>query len=186
MFFSCRKGELVLVDAGAEYHGYCGDITRTYPVSGKFSEAQRELYEVVLDTNVQCIELLATRKASSPVSLNDLHLFSLRIMQEGLSKLGLDPRKVNVLYPHHVSHFLGLDVHDTSSALKTGPLTEGMIITVEPGLYVPFDSSFPEKYRGIGIRVEDNLFLTDNGVEVLTSDAPKTVAAIEELMNSNI
>lgn len=178
-----NKNELVLVDAGAEYQGYCGDITRTYPVSGKFSEAQRELYEVVLQTNEKCLQRLAERKSTSPISLNDLHEYSVQVMQEGLEKLSIDPKLVRgQLYPHHVGHFLGLDVHDTATSSKYHPLREGMVITVEPGIYVPFDNRFPKRYQGIGIRVEDDVLLTPEGAEVLTSEAPKTVREIEEAM----
>lgn len=178
-----NPGELVLVDAGVEYHGYCGDITRTFPITGKFTEAQRELYEVVLNTNERCLERLQHRRSFSPMSLHDLHEFSCRVMVEEAAKLGIDGKFVRGrLYPHHVSHYLGLDVHDTPTSSKSSPLSEGMILTIEPGIYVPYDRDFPEKYRGIGIRVEDNVLLTTEGAEVLTSRAPKTIKEIEETM----
>lgn len=179
-----HPGELVLVDAGVEHHGYCGDITRTFPVSGKFTDAQRELYEIVLRTNERCLERLRLRRSIGPITLNGLHEYSLQVMAEQLEKsANLNVRRLRRdLYPHHVGHYLGIDIHDTPTASKSVPLQEGMIITVEPGLYFPFDNDLPQRFRGIGIRIEDNVLLTEDGAEVLTSRAPKTVNEIEDIM----
>ncbi|KAI7857355.1 peptidase M24, structural domain-containing protein [Circinella umbellata] len=174
-----NDGDLVLVDCGGEYNGYASDITRTWPVNGKFIEPQRELYQAVLNVNKACIKL-CSEKAN--ISLHGIHSVSTRLMKEELAKIGF---KVNtwelerVLYPHHVGHYLGLDVHDCHDLDRSRKLKKNMVVTIEPGIYVPYDSRFPEKYQGIAIRIEDNCVIGDEEPYVLTATAPKEVVDIE-------
>lgn len=188
-----KDGDLILIDAGAEYRGYASDITRTFPVNGKYSQAQREVYDVVLDTQLQCIE--ATKTGNTVKKRQEL---SIELLTEGMKKLGLLKGKTSDLikkkaymkyYMHGVGHYLGLDVHDagryfTDQAAKNSrPFAPGMVLTVEPGLYIPpDDKSAPAKYRGIGIRIEDDVLVTKDGNRNLTSKVPKDPDEIEALM----
>jgi Xaa-Pro aminopeptidase len=189
-----KDGDLLLIDAGAEYKGYASDITRTFPVNGRFTKAQREVYDVVLDVQLKCIE--ATVTGTTVKQRQDL---SIELLTEGMKKLGLLKGKTKDLikekkymkyYMHGVGHYLGLDVHDagryfTDQAAKNSrPFAPGMVLTVEPGLYIPpDDKDAPAKYRGIGIRIEDDVLVTETGNENLTSKVPKHAEEIEELMN---
>ncbi len=188
-----KDGDLILIDAGAEYQGYASDITRTFPVNGKYSDAQREVYDVVLDTQLKCIE--ATKTGNTVKKRQEL---SIALLTEGMKKLGLLKGKTSDLikkksymkyYMHGVGHYLGLDVHDagryfTDQAAKNSrPFAPGMVLTVEPGLYIPpDDKSAPAKYRGIGIRIEDDVLVTKEGNRNLTSKVPKDPDEIEALM----
>ncbi|MGL6212732.1 Xaa-Pro aminopeptidase [Billgrantia desiderata] len=186
-----RDGELVLIDAGVEFDLYAGDITRTFPVGGRFSKAQRELYELVLAAQERAVA--AVRPGATLVEIHD---GVVRDLTAGLIRLGLLQGEVEAriedesykrFYLHSTSHWLGLDVHDVGSyrlAGKPRPLEAGMVLTVEPGLYVPADEDIPLAYRGIGIRIEDDVAVTAEGHEVLTADVPKRVAEIEALMAS--
>ena len=190
---SLKDGDLLLIDAGAEYRGYASDITRTFPINGKFSPAQREVYDVVLDTQLQCIEYTKTGN-----TVKGRQEFSIELLTEGMKKLGLLKGKTADLikkkaymkyYMHGVGHYLGLDVHDagryfTDQAAKNSrPFVPGMVLTVEPGLYIPpDDKSAPAKYRGIGIRIEDDVLVTEDGNRNLTSAVPKEPEEIEALM----
>lgn len=200
-------GDLLLVDAGCEFRGYASDITRTYPVNGKFSDAQKEVYELVL-----AAQLAAIKAAKPGASINRVHAASENVMRRGLVKLGILPSalatraahdrfvaraekdekdgKVAHLgrwFMHGTSHWLGLDVHDVCGLSKEDgkelPLAPGMVITVEPGLYFrPDDKLVPRRYRGIGIRIEDDVVITADGCDVITAGVPKTVSGIEQLM----
>lgn len=182
-------GELVLIDAGVEFDLYAGDITRTFPINGRFSEAQRALYELVLEVQERAVA--AVRPGATLVEIHD---GVVRGLVEGLIGLGLlegevqariDDESVKRFYPHSTSHWLGLDVHDVGSYRQEGqprPLVPGMVLTIEPGLYVPGDDDIPEAFRGIGIRIEDDVAVTASGHEVLTAGVPKRVADIEALM----
>lgn len=190
-----KDGDLLLVDAGCQYQGYASDITRTFPVSGRFTKPQREVYDVVLDVQIQCVE--ATRKGTTIKQRQDL---SIELLTEGMKKLGLlkgktpdliKQKKYLKYYMHGVGHYLGLDVHDAGryftdqTAKNSRPFAPGMVLTVEPGLYIPpDDKSAPAKYRGIGIRIEDDVLVTEEGNVNLTSKVPKDADEIEELMNS--
>lgn len=190
-----KDGDLILIDAGAEYRGYAADITRTFPINGKFSLPQREVYDVVLDVQQQCIE--ATKTGNTVKARHEL---SIELLTEGMKKLGLLKGKTKDLikkksfmkyYMHGVGHYLGLDVHDAGryftdqSAKNSRPFAPGMVLTVEPGLYVPPDDrSAPAKYRGIGIRIEDDVLVTKEGNRNLTAGVPKDPDEIESLMNS--
>lgn len=186
-----RDGDLVLVDAGCEYHSYASDITRTFPVNGRFSREQQALYEVVLAAQYAAIE--AVRPGNH---WNAFHEASVEVLTQGLADLGLLKGDVNELieteayrpfYMHRTGHWLGLDVHDVGDYKVDDQwrvLEPGMVLTVEPGLYVaPDDTSVDARWRGIGIRIEDDLAVTRDGHEVLTSDVPKEVADIHALMS---
>jgi len=184
-----RDGELVLIDAGAEFDLYAGDITRTFPVNGRFTEAQRALYEVVLAAQERAIA--AVRPGAT---LATIHAGVVHDLTAGLVELGLltgdvqariDDGSYRRFYLHSTSHWLGLDVHDVGTYRREGeprPLCPGMVLTVEPGLYVPDADDLPEAFRGVGIRIEDDVAVTAEGGEVLTAAVPKRVADIEALM----
>lgn len=185
-----RDGDLLLIDAGAEYEGYASDITRTFPVNGKFTKAQRAVYELVLDCQQQCIEM-----AAPGVTMEEMHQRSVEILTEGLVRIGLLKGDVKQLiedesykkfYMHRLGHYLGLDVHDAGLYHKDGeprPVEAGMVMTVEPGIYIAEDAEdVPAEYRGIGIRIEDDVLVTSDGHRVLTAEAPKQIEEIEELM----
>ena len=182
-----REGDLVLVDAGAEVDLYTADVTRTFPASGHFSAAQRACYELVLEAADACIA--STRPGES---IDDLHARAVRILTQGMVKLGLLSGDVETLvkenafrryYMHRTSHWLGLDVHDAGSYTIDGkprPLEPGMVFTIEPGLYIANDDEqAPPQFRGIGIRIEDDIAVTESGCEILTSAIPRTVADVE-------
>ena len=184
-----NDGDLVLIDAGCEFAMYAGDITRTFPVNGKFSQPQREIYELVLKAQKRAIELLVP--GNSIKQANDEVI---RIKTQGLVDLGILKGDVDTLieqqayrqfYMHGLGHWLGLDVHDVGSygQDKHRILEIGMVITVEPGIYISEDADVPEQYKGIGVRIEDNLLMTEYGNKILTAAAPKEIADIENLMN---
>ena len=184
-----NDGDLVLIDAGCEFAMYAGDITRTFPVNGKFSQSQREIYELVLKAQKRAIELLVP--GNSIKQANDEVI---RIKTQGLVDLGILKGDVDTLieqqayrqfYMHGLGHWLGLDVHDVGNygQDKQRILEIGMVITVEPGIYIAEDADVPEQYKGIGVRIEDNLLMTEYGNKILTSAAPKEIAEIENLMN---
>ena len=185
-----KADTLVLIDAGAEFDLYAGDITRTFPVSGKFNDAQRALYHVVLAAQERAVHAI-----KPGVTLADIHQGVVRDLTAGLIALGLlegdeqariDDESYRRFYLHSTSHWLGLDVHDVGTYRLNEetprPLESGMVVTVEPGLYIPCDDDIPVAYRGIGIRIEDDVVVTCDGHEVLTSAVPKQVADIEQLM----
>lgn len=187
-----EDGDLVLIDAGCELDNYASDITRTFPVNGRFSTPQAALYQLVLDVQEACIEAIRPG-----VPWNDIHELSVRLLTEGLIRLGLLQGESDALieegayrrfYMHRIGHWLGMDVHDVGQYKQDGdwrPLQPGMVMTVEPGLYVaPDDETVAEEWRGIGIRIEDDVVVTEQGCEVLTSAVPKRIADIEALMAS--
>jgi Xaa-Pro aminopeptidase len=182
-----RAGDLCLVDAGCEYANYTADVTRTWPVSGRFSAPQRRLYEIVL-----AAELAAIDQARAGRPYRAMHDAAVRVLTMGMVETGLLEGYVDELiaeeahrryYMHSTGHWLGLDVHDAGAYHIRGDsrrLVPGMVLTVEPGLYVPPDDPrAPEAYRGIGIRIEDDVLVTDGDPEVLTAACPKTVADVE-------
>ena len=185
-----RDGDLLLIDAGAEYHGYASDITRTFPVNGRFSDAQRDIYDLVLKTQMACVEMVRPG-----VTHDELKSHSIELLTEGMVRLGLlqgetkklvEEEKYKQFYMHGLGHFLGLDVHDVGRYHvkdQSRPLEPGMVMTIEPGLYIaPDTEGIPEKYLGIGVRIEDDVLVTENGNHVLSSKAPKQVEEIEALM----
>ena len=187
-----RYNSLGLIDAGAEYKGYASDITRTFPVNGKYTSAQREVYDVVLDVQEKCIEYTKTGN-----TVRGRQEYSIELLTEGMVKLGLLKGKTKDLikkkaymryYMHGVGHYLGLDVHDVGVYGRNGRTREfakGMVLTVEPGLYVdPDDEQAPAHLRGIGVRIEDDVLVTDGAPDVLTGSIPKEVAEVEALCSS--
>ena len=185
-----KDGDLLLIDAGAEHLGYASDITRTFPVNGRFSDAQRELYEVVLEAQAAAIA-----KTVPGNHWNDPHMAAVKVLTRGLVELGLLKGKPAQLikegeyrrfYMHRTGHWLGLDVHDVGDYKLDEEwrlLEPGMVTTVEPGLYIPAGSKgVPKRYHDIGIRIEDDVLVTRDGHDVLTGAAPKDPDEIEDLM----
>jgi Xaa-Pro aminopeptidase len=186
-----RAEDLMLIDAGGEYNYFTGDITRTYPVGGRFSEAQAEVYSGVLDVQKKLIEIV---KPGLPFA--QLHEAGANLLTDLMLKLGLlSGRREDLVaanrhrkyYPHGIGHYLGMDVHDAglyySKAKDPRVLEAGMVFTIEPGLYIPYDDlDAAEKYRGIGIRIEDNILCTKNGFENLTVDCPKEIKDLEAII----
>ncbi len=186
----CNDGDLLLIDAGAEYNYFTGDITRTYPVNGKFTDEQARVYQGVLDVQKQIIDYI-----KPGVVFKDLHDMGTSLLTDLMLELGLlSGRKDDLIsalqqkkyYPHGIGHWLGMDVHDAGLYYKKGiprEVAANMCFTVEPGLYIPADdASVPQKYRGIGIRIEDNIRVTYHGCENMTSSAPKEIADIEKIV----
>ncbi|HEY3104859.1 MAG TPA: Xaa-Pro aminopeptidase [Pyrinomonadaceae bacterium] len=193
-----KDGDLLLVDAGCEYKGYASDITRTFPINGKFTEAQHEIYDLVLETQKSCVDMVRPG-----VRLEDLKTHSIEMLTEGMVRLGLlkgDPKKLikekkyMQFYMHNLGHYLGIDVHDAGRYYFKGesrPAEVGMVMTIEPGLYISPDTSripdefnkdIPAKYLGIGVRIEDDVLVTEKGARVLTHKVPKESEEIEALM----
>lgn len=184
-----KDGDLLLIDAGAEYQCYASDITRTFPINGKFSPAQKALYQVVLDAQYAAINTVR------PNALwDDVHQAAVNVLVDGLIELGLlTESKDKVMaehlyrkfYMHRTGHWLGLDVHDVGTYKVEGEwrrLQAGMVLTVEPGLYIPAEEGIDPKWWHIGIRIEDDVLVTATGHEVLTSGVVKEIADIEALM----
>jgi Xaa-Pro aminopeptidase len=185
-----QQGDLVLIDAGCEYNYYAADVTRTFPVGGRFSASQRRIYELVLSAQLAVIRLI-----KPGVVLRDLQNATIRVLTQGLCELGIISGPVDVaisegrfkpFYMHGVSHYLGMDVHDVGSYFdgdEPRTLQPGVVITVEPGLYFsPENTDVPAEYRGIGVRIEDDVLVTSDGYEVLTAAIPKAVEEIEQWM----
>ncbi len=184
-----RDGDLVLIDAGCEFHGYAGDITRTFPVNGTFSAPQRAIYDIVLASLYKALALFRPG-----VSIREVNEEVVRIMVSGLVDLGILQGDVETLiaeeahrqfFMHGLSHWLGLDVHDVGhygTPSRDRMLEPGMVLTVEPGLYIAPDADVPAEYRGIGVRIEDDILITETGNENLTDSVVKDADAIEALM----
>lgn len=172
-----KNNDLLIVDIGAEYHGYSADVTRTLPVNGKFSPEQKIIYDLVLKAQEAGIE--ACRKGNK---FWDPHYAALKVIAEGLKELGIinDPDQANWYFPHGTSHYLGLDVHDAGTY---GPLKPGNVITVEPGIYIPEGSPCDKKWWNIGVRIEDDILITEDDPVILSIKAPRTTEEIEKLMN---
>ncbi len=187
-----RDGELLLIDAACELDGYAADITRTFPVNGKFSAAQKDVYEMVLAAQTAAIH--AARPGNH---WNEPHDAALRVIAQGLLDFGLcagsmddvlESESYKRFYMHRTGHWLGMDVHDVGAYKVEGAwrtLMPGMTFTVEPGCYIRPADDVPRALWNIGIRIEDNVLITSHGSEVLTADVPKTVAEIEELMGQS-
>ena len=186
-----KAGDLVLIDAGCEYQGYAADITRTFPVSGQFSPEQRAIYDLVLEA-----QRAAIAKVRPGNTWNQPHDATVRVITRGLIKLGLLKGKERELikaeayrdfYMHRAGHWLGLDVHDVGDYRIGGrwrQLEPGMVLTIEPGIYIAADNTkVAKRWRGIGIRIEDDVAVTETGCDVLTADVPKRADDIEALMS---
>jgi intermediate cleaving peptidase 55 len=172
--------KLVLVDGGGKYGGYIADITRTWPVNGKFSDAQRDLYQAVLSVQRSAIAMC---RESANTSLDQLHATAESRLKEQLTQLGFDMsgNAIVTLFPHHLSHYIGLDVHDCMGYSRKTILREGHCITIEPGIYVPVDDRWPKHFQGMGIRIEDSVSIQEDSPYVLTTEAVKEVVDIEAL-----
>jgi intermediate cleaving peptidase 55 len=175
-----RDGDMVLVDAGGQYGGYITDITRTWPVNGRFSSAQRDMYEMILKVQKSCISMC---REDANVTLDKLHLICEHGLKDGLKSIGFDMSgdALGKLFPHHVGHYIGLDVHDAPGYPRNVRLKAKQCITIEPGIYVPDDERWPQHFRGLGIRIEDSVVIGDSGPEVLTRSAVKDTADIESV-----
>ncbi|XP_053577367.1 xaa-Pro aminopeptidase 3 [Bombina bombina] len=185
-----QPGELVLLDGGCEASCYVSDITRTWPVSGRFSAPQQELYQAVLDVQKSCLKLCVPG-----TSLENIYSHMLCLISQKLMDLGIVPRgssdtqlfKAARRYcPHHVGHYLGMDVHDTPDVSRSLSLQPGMVITVEPGIYIPDDdSATPMKYRGLGIRIEDDVVITEQSPIILSVDCPKEIHELQQVFGKS-
>jgi len=186
-----KAGDLLLIDAGCELDGYAADITRTFPVNGKFSAVQKDAYELVLAAQAAALE-----KVKVGCHWNEPHEAALRVLVQGMIDFKLCSGSMDAViesgdykrfYMHKTGHWLGMDVHDAGDYKRGGnwrALTPGMILTVEPGLYVRPDDKVPEPFWNIGIRIEDDVLVTTGACEVLTHAAPRTVAEIEAVMKA--
>lgn len=184
-----KEGELVLIDAGGELGSYAADISRTFPVSGKFSDTQARIYQLVLDA-----QLAVIKEIKPGIPWNRLQEIAVEHLTSGLIELGilrgnlhkaLEKKSYLAYYMHNIGHWLGLDVHDVGSYQINGQsriLEEGMVLTVEPGLYLSPNKQLDAKWWNMGVRIEDDILVTDNGCEVLTSGVPKTIKEIEAIM----
>jgi Xaa-Pro aminopeptidase len=188
-----KDGDLLLIDAGAEYGYFTGDVTRTTPASGRFTKEQAEIYQLVLNAQLASIEAV-----KPGATFQDPHDTTVRVLVEGLLRLGLlegdaeeiiKEEKYKKFYMHRTSHWLGMDVHDVAPykvADEWRKLEPGMVMTIEPGLYIAEDlEDVDPRYRGIGIRIEDDVLVTCEGRDVLSARVPKTIEEIENLMNTN-
>ena len=171
-----EDGDLVVMDIGAEYRGYSADVTRTAPVNGQFSEPQRQIYEAVLEAQEAAIAAVQPGAGLQAVGAAASAVLAERLMELGLIS---DPSGLRRFFPHGVSHYLGLDVHDVGTY---GPLRAGSVITVEPGIYISPADDVDERWWNIGVRIEDDVLVTDSGPVVLSGGAPKSVDEIERMM----
>ena len=179
-------GDLLLIDAGCEYQGYASDITRTFPVNGKFSGPQKDVYELVLASQLACLD--AVRPGAD---FHDYHKAAERVLAQGYIDLGLckgtldevlENGSYKQFYMHRAGHWLGMDVHDAGLYQVKGAsqkLVPGMVLTVEPGTYIRPADNVPEQFWNIGVRIEDDVLVTATGHENLTAATPKTVAEVE-------
>ena len=183
-----QDGELLLIDAGCEFDYYAADVTRTFPVSGRFSPAQRKIYQLVLDAQLASIELTRVGR-----TFDEVHAASVEVITRGLVELGIITGPVDTAiselrykpyFMHKTSHYSGMDVHDVGAYFiggKPRPLEAGMVITVEPGIYIAHNAPVAEEYRGIGVRIEDDVLVTAGSPLVLSESIPKRVDEIERV-----
>ena len=185
-----KDGDLVLIDAGAEYERYAADITRTFPANGRFSDVQKEIYDIVLEAQTAAIDVIKVG-----AKFDDYYNKVIHVIVDGLMSIGLlkgekdkimEEKTYNKFYMHNAGHWLGLDVHDVGSRKIDNDertFVPGMIVTIEPGIYIAEDlEDVDEQYKGMGIRIEDDVLITEEGNEVLTSAVPKTIEDIKALM----
>ena len=167
---------MILMDVGAEYHGYTADVTRTIPANGKFSEAQRQIYDLVYQAQEEAFKL-----CREGATWQELGIKAREVIAEGLLKLGIikDKKESGKYYPHGLGHHIGLDVHDRGSY---GKLKKGMVITIEPGIYIPDSSACDQKWWGIAVRIEDDILIREKDFELLSSFAPRKSTDIEKMM----
>ncbi|EYC13028.1 hypothetical protein Y032_0045g1225 [Ancylostoma ceylanicum] len=184
------NGDCILMDAGCDLNGYVSDITRCYPISGSFSPAQRTLYDALLHVHE---ELLTFANDAEKVRLSHLYSRMIDLIASVILEIGLLPQSIDrkklldaaeSLCPHHVSHYLGMDVHDCTTISRDIDVPVGTVFTIEPGLYVPVNSPFPKEFHGIGLRIEDDVVISKDGIEVLSDAAPRSASDVEYLMRS--
>ena len=171
-----KDGDLLLSDCAAEYHGYSADVTRTIPVNGRFTPEQKKIYELVLEAQDSAfLQCKAGNMFGAP------HAAAVSVITRGLQKLGIitDASELRTYFPHGTSHHLGLDVHDMGD--RSGLLDEGMVFTVEPGIYIPLGSKCDKKWWSIGVRIEDDILITTTGYRNLSAGSPRTVEGIEKM-----
>ncbi len=171
-----NDGEVLLTDIGGEYHGYTADITRTFPINGKFTAEQKQIYQIVLDAQTAGIKV-----CRAGADFRATHKATMEVVTEGLLKLGIISSKddASTYFMHGTSHYLGLDVHDAGTY---GPLKVGSVITVEPGIYIPAGAKCDPKWWNIGVRIEDDILITDGDPVNLSGNIPREAEAIEKLM----
>jgi Xaa-Pro aminopeptidase len=195
-----KSGEMILMDSGCEYHGYASDITRTWPVLPssspdtrvEYSEAQRQIVDVVCAIQRICMEHC---KADGKTSMHTLHQISCQLATSALQQMGIlqpgagDGTGYFTFYPHSIGHHVGMDVHDCGAYSSTAPLVPGNCVTIEPGLYIPMDAPahVPDKYRGIGVRIEDYVVVNPDGAPptVLCAGIPRTCDEVEAFLNND-
>ncbi|KAJ7122944.1 peptidase M24 [Mycena epipterygia] len=173
------ENEVLLIDAGCEYNGYASDITRSFPASGTFTPAQRDLYAAVLSAQKA---LVAFCTESSGLGIHQIHMQTCMLLRQELKQIGMNVQGSDleqVLFPHYVAHPIGLDLHESSHFDRFGSLKAGMVITIEPGIYVPPSPSFPKHFHNIGIRIEDEVLVGKEHPVVLSVSAPKEIADVE-------
>jgi Xaa-Pro aminopeptidase len=168
--------DMLLMDVGAEYHGYTADVTRTVPADGKFSAEERAIYQLVYNAQEAAFKTL-----KDGATWSDAGNAATDVIATGLIKLGIIKKKedVDTYYPHGLGHHIGLDVHDKSA---TPVLKKGMVITIEPGIYIPSESDCDRKWWGIAVRIEDDVLIREKDYELLSSSAPRSIEAIEKLI----
>ena len=180
-------GELCLIDCGCEYNGYASDITRTFPINGKFNKAQSELYKMVLNVSNKLISMMIIG-----CTIKKLENESAKLIKDGLKELGVTSKlqkdeikklKISSADVHFVSHFIGLDIHDTSDISSNTPFKPNMVLAIEPAIYIPDHPLIPPKYKNIGIRIEDDVLITNNKPQILSKCLPRKVKEIEQIMN---
>ncbi|KAL3620676.1 aminopeptidase [Castilleja foliolosa] len=178
-----KDGDMVLMDVGCELHGYLSDLTRTWPPCGRFSSIQEELYGLILETNEECLRL-----CKPGTSIREINNHAATKLQKGFKEVGIlksnQIHNYHLLNPTNIGHYLGMDVHDCTKISYDRPLEPGVVITIEPGVYTSFNSDVPERYRGIGIRLEDDVVITESGYEVLTGSVPKEIKHLESLLGN--
>lgn len=174
-----RADELILVDAGCEYNGYASDITRTWPATGRFTSAQAALYSAILSAQKALVTMCTAR---SGLSLSDIHRRSVELLRKELVSIGfqgLSEGRMSELYPHFIGHPVGIDLHESTHFERNSPLKPGMVITIEPGIYVPPLPHYPKHFHNIGIRIEDEVLVGEDHPDVLSVNAPKEIADVE-------
>ena len=181
-----KPGDLCLIDCGCEYNGYASDITRTFPINGKFTTAQKELYQMMLDISTKLISSMVVG-----CTIKKLETESAKLIKNGLKKLGITSKlqnheiknlKISSADVHYVAHFVGLDIHDTSDIPHSELFKPNMVLAIEPAIYIPDHDKIPPKYRNIGIRIEDDVLITNNKPEILSKSLPRTIQEIEDIM----
>lgn len=176
-----REGELVCIDAGGELNGYVSDITRAFPISGRFSSPQADLYSAILRVLHECTKQCT---ASNGITPADLHHRSVELLRVELRELGFDVNRSGImshLYPHSLSHWLGVDLHDTHTVSSGTRLQPGHVLTIEPALYIPFDDAYPKAFHGLGIRIEDDVAVRQDDNIILSAEAPREIKDVEAI-----